>query len=118
MIERNRWQHSAFAVTFAMLAIAAVSAAQSGTPSTINPSFETRAQLETQAQTAEAEGRGMDARLIRHRLNAGDFQDGDRIFVTVRGPGGFSDTLVVRSGRQLDLAQLPPLPLTGVLRSE
>ena len=83
-----------------------------------SPNFETRAQLEEQAKIAESEGRDLDSRLIRHRLDRGDFQDGDRIMVTVRGPGGFSDTLTVRSGRQLELAQLPPLPLTGVLRSE
>lgn len=118
MIQRNRWQHFAFAVVFALSALPAASAAQSGTASTVNPTFETRAQLETHAQTAQAEGRDLDARLIRHRLNAGDFQDGDRVFVTVRGPGGFSDTLVVRSGRQLELPQIPPVPLTGVLRSE
>ena len=94
-----------------------VSAAQTPTnPAT--PNFETRAQLEEQAKIAESEGRDLDGRLIRHRLDRGDFQDGDRILVTVRGPGGFSDTLTVRSGRQLELAQLPPLPLTGVLRSE
>ena len=118
MIQRNRWQDLASAVVFAMAAIPGTSAAQTGLVSGANPSFETRAQLETDARTAEGEGRDLDARLIRHRLNAGDFQDGDRIFVTVRGPGGFSDTLVVRSGRQLELPQVPPLPLTGVLRSE
>lgn len=118
MIQRNRWQHFASAVLIALSALSGTSAAQTGLVSGANPSFQSRAQLEADAQAAEAEGRDLDARLIRHRLNAGDFQDGDRIFVTVRGPGGFSDTLVVRSGRNLELAQIPPLPLTGVLRSE
>jgi len=53
MIQRNRWPHLASAVVFALSAISGVSAAQSGSRGTINPSFETRAQLETQARTAE-----------------------------------------------------------------
>lgn len=118
MIQRNRWQLFAYAVIFAIAAMPGIADAQSRPVGAANPRFETRTQLETDARTAEAEGRDLDARLIRHRLNAGDFQDGDRIFVTVRGSGGFSDTLVVRSGRQLELPQIPPLSLAGVLRSE
>jgi len=61
MIQRNRWPHLASAVVFALSAISGVSAAQSGSRGTINPSFETRAQLETQARTAGA--RRLAARL-------------------------------------------------------
>jgi hypothetical protein len=87
-------------------------------PVTATQSYETRAELEALAQTAAAEGRTTEATLIRYRLERGDFQDGDRILVTVRGPAGFTDTLTVRSGKMLEIRQLPSLPLEGVLRSE
>jgi polysaccharide export outer membrane protein len=56
--------------------------------------------------------------MIRHRLEHGDFQDGDRIVVTVEGVGGFTDTLIVRSGKRLQVPQMAEIPLNGVLRSE
>jgi protein involved in polysaccharide export with SLBB domain len=80
--------------------------------------YASRAELEAEAQAAEAGGRIAEAQIIRHRLEQGDFQEGDRILVAVRGPGGFSDTLTVRAGPELELPQVPPLPLAGVLRSE
>lgn len=80
--------------------------------------YATRADLEAQSAAATAAGRIDEAEIIRHRLDQGDFQEGDRIFVAVRGPAGFSDTLTVRPGPQLELPQVAPLPLRGVLRSE
>src|SRR5688500_9761642 len=112
----NRWQFLALAAFSFAVATPVVSAAQAANQA--NQHFETRAQLEEQARTAEAEGRDLDARLIRHRLSLGDFPDGDRILVPVRGPGGFTATLRVPPGRQLELPPLPPLSLTGILRSE
>ncbi|HMC55902.1 MAG TPA: hypothetical protein VKH19_12055, partial [Gemmatimonadaceae bacterium] len=63
-------------------------------------SFETRAQLDSAARSAEGQGRNAEAFLLRSRLNKGDFQEGDRIVIslaTVPKP----DTLVVRAGRVL-----------------
>jgi protein involved in polysaccharide export with SLBB domain len=100
------------------LAGAGVAGAQSRTPSLELHNFASRSDLEAEAQAAEAGGRTAEAQIIRHRLSQGDFQEGDRVLVTVRGPGGFSDTLTVRSGPQLELPQVAPLPLAGVLRSE
>jgi len=61
------------------------------------------------------------AAAIRQRLRDGDFQVGDRVVVTVVANDTHTDTLVVRSGRALELpARLGKftVPLTGVLRSE
>jgi hypothetical protein len=81
--------------------------------------FETRAQLETQAKAAEAKGQKSDAWLMRYRLEHGDFQNGDRIAVRIiRGAAAFTDTLVLRNGKKLQLPQLGDISLEGVLRSE
>src|SRR5687768_12584550 len=118
MTSTKRWQGMALAVVLTGLATSSAVIAQSRGLDTGSRNFETRAQLEAQATAADAAGRDSEARLIRYRLERGDFPDGDRILVTVRGGGGFSDTLTVRSGRQLQLPQLAPLSLEGVLRSE
>jgi protein involved in polysaccharide export with SLBB domain len=54
---------------------------------------------------------------IETRLAQGDFSDGDRILLTVRGDSALTDTFTVRQG-QLNLPDLPPLSLHGVLRAE
>lgn len=80
--------------------------------------FETRAALESQIKAAEAKGDKSQAGLIQYRLDHGDFHEGDRIVVKVQGTAGFADTLVVRSGKNLQLPQMADLSLDGVLRSE
>ena len=95
-----------------------LSLAQSATTYQERHTFETRSELEAQAKSAEARGELGEARLIHYRLDHGDFHQGDRIVVKVQGAGGFSDTLVVRSGTQLQLPQMSELSLDGVLRSE
>ncbi len=80
--------------------------------------FETRAQLEEQAKLADAKADKGGAYLIHYRLDHGDFQDGDRIVISIRGAGGLSDTLTVRTGKRLELPQMADLSLDGVLRSE
>lgn len=83
-----------------------------------NREFEDRASLEADARRAEAAGHEDDARLIRSRLVHGDFQEGDRIVVTLLGPTAFNDTLMVRSGKVLPLPRMESVELEGVLRSE
>lgn len=78
----------------------------------------TRAQLESEAGTLAQQGKQAQAALIRQRLKDGDFQVGDRIAIVVRGDSTLSDTASVRAGRMLQLKNLPPIPLTGVLHSE
>ncbi|MDP9206774.1 MAG: SLBB domain-containing protein [Gemmatimonadota bacterium] len=80
--------------------------------------FETRTQLEEQAKLADAKADKGDSYLIHYRLDHGDFQDGDRIVISIRGAGGLSDTLTVRTGKRLELPQMADLSLDGVLRSE
>jgi protein involved in polysaccharide export with SLBB domain len=81
--------------------------------------FESRSELEARAKVAKANPGAREASLIAYRLEHGDFQDGDRIIVKViRGSAGFSDTLLVRSGKKITLPQMGDFSLEGVLRSE
>lgn len=59
-----------------------------------------------------------EAALIRQRLEQGDFQVGDRIVLIVRGEQRLSDTLTVEPGPRVTPADIDPIPLAGVLRSE
>jgi protein involved in polysaccharide export with SLBB domain len=89
----------------------------------------TRAQLQELAVSTEAEAahapdaatrqqRQMQAATIRARLRDGDFDVGDRILLAVRGDSTISDTVTVRAGRMIRLANMPDISLQGVLRSE
>lgn len=59
-----------------------------------------------------------EASMIRRRMQDGDYQVGDRILLTVQGEAALTDTFVVEVGKVLDLPQIGPVPLAGVLRSE
>jgi len=58
------------------------------------------------------------AALIRARLENGDFQAGDHIFISVEGEPQLTDTFAVATGPQLELPQVGTVSLQGVLRSE
>lgn len=58
------------------------------------------------------------AALIRARLESGDFQVGDRIFIQVLGDSVLTDTFTVLEGLALPLPSLGAVALRGVLRSE
>lgn len=73
----------------------------------------TRASL--QEEMARSPG---SAALIRARLEAGDFQMGDQIFLRVAAESLLTDTFTVAAGPALVLPQVGSLPLRGVLRSE
>lgn len=60
----------------------------------------------------------MQAATIRTRLRDGDFDVGDRVFLTIRTDTMVSDTVTVRAGRMIRLPNLPDITLQGVLRSE
>jgi hypothetical protein len=85
-----------------------------------------RADLTAAAEQADrmaANGNGntksaLLAASIRQRLRDGDFQAGDRVVLTYISDMRHTDTLVVRSGRILELPGKISLPLSGVLRSE
>ena len=100
-------------------------AQDSSTPAPARREFETRAEIEAQAKTAEAQHRTGEAWLLRQRLEKGDFQDGDRIIVRVQGNTlmpkelmSLPETLTVRTGRHLEFPRMADLSLEGVLRSE
>jgi protein involved in polysaccharide export with SLBB domain len=89
----------------------------------------TRAQLQALAVTTDQEAaantdpslraqKQMQAATIRARLRDGDFDVGDRVFLSIRTDTMVSDTVVVRAGRMIRLPNLPDISLQGVLRSE
>ena len=59
-----------------------------------------------------------EASYVRERLENGDFRVGDRVILEVRGEPQLSDSLTVTGNRTLDLPQIGPVSLDGVLRSE
>lgn len=69
----------------------------------------------SRAARARAEA---DARILRTRLEQGDFQVGDRVLLVVEGQPELTDTFTVSSGPSLLLPIIGPVPLAGVLRSE
>lgn len=95
--------------------------------------FETRPELEAAANLAESQHHSEEARLLRARLEHGDFQQGDRIILSIEAPGadappspgvipvGGTDTVVVRADDIVQFKRIPNIPdlsLVGVLRSE
>jgi hypothetical protein len=88
------------------------------TPSSVARSFETRAELEAQARSAEEQKRTSEAWLLRQRLSKGDFQEGDRILLVFQRIAARPDTMMVRAGRVLSFPQMGEVSLEGVLRSE
>jgi protein involved in polysaccharide export with SLBB domain len=80
---------------------------------------QTRRDLEGRAAQLERDPRRRgEADAIRARLREGDFRVGDVIVLNVVGVAQFSDTFQVRAGRVLQLPEVAPIPLSGVLRSE
>ena len=94
------------------------------------PHQASRAELEALAITAEQfasstqgssdlrEQKRAEAEALRARLRDGDFRNGDRIVLYVRGDSALTDTFTVRPGRTLRLPNLPDVALHGVLRGE
>ena len=80
---------------------------------------QTRGQLEARLAELERDpARRAEAAAIRARLRDGDFQVGDVVVLRVVGVPQFSDSFPVRAGRMLELPEILPIPLTGVLRTE
>jgi len=106
---------------WALTALACRSQVQT-TPSAGGRPLETRESL--QALVAEAERLRQTERvqMLRDRLVNGDFQDGDRVLLTVQVAGlatvAAPETLTVAPGKLLDFPTFDDLPLQGVLRSE
>jgi protein involved in polysaccharide export with SLBB domain len=78
----------------------------------------TEREASTASDAAVRQQRQMQAATIRARLRDGDFDVGDRILLSVRGDSVSSDTVTVRGGRMIRLANMPDISLQGVLRSE
>ena len=69
----------------------------------------------TAEQRASLERYAADA---QRRLDEGDFQPGDRIILHVGGDSAGRDTFTVQPSQTLRLPNVPPISLSGVLRSE
>ena len=107
-------------LTALVVAVAAPPLAAQGPGSIRVPSardFETRADLTAAAAVAEQQGRSQEAWLLRSRLERGDFQEGDRIVLTLAN-NPVMDTLKVRADKFVQITGLPDLSLAGVLRAE
>jgi protein involved in polysaccharide export with SLBB domain len=106
-------------VPIACCALAAAAAAQS-TPAPLTSRADlTAAEISaSQSRTGDLRKNALLAAEIRQRLRDGDFQVGDRVVVTVVANDTRTDTLVVRTGRLIELPGKLTVPLTGVLRSE
>jgi protein involved in polysaccharide export with SLBB domain len=78
----------------------------------------TRSELE--ALLAGKEGAVSDdlARQLKDRLEKGDLQPGDRVALRVVGEQTLTDTFAVTPERTLELPNMAPVPVNGVLRSE
>jgi len=78
----------------------------------------TRSELE--ALLAGKEGAVNDelARQLKDRLEKGDLQPGDRVALRVVGEQTLTDTFTVTPERTLELPNMAPVPVNGVLRSE
>ena len=125
MMNSGFWRRAIGMTCVAIASAAPPVRAQASTIEDTGPALESRAVLEGEALTAEAQHRTSEAFLLRSRLKRGDFQDGDRIVVKILGSASLvagvmplNDTLILRAGKILQLPQLDPLSLEGVLRSE
>lgn len=84
----------------------------------------TRVALEALAQRLEQSGSSEKSvqllRVLRDRLENGDFRPGDRVWLEVRAESALSDTFAVGPQRELRLPEpvVGTLSLQGVLRSE
>ncbi len=116
MVSLRRLHHIAAAALAAGLLTTGLAHAQTFAP---DQNFETRSALEARAKTADAKGQKGESYVLHYRLDHGDFREGDRVFITFQqGAALFSDTMMVRSGKRLELGQMGEFSLEGVLRSE
>jgi protein involved in polysaccharide export with SLBB domain len=78
----------------------------------------TRPELEAIAAHPPKGTTAADLAAVQARLATGDFAVGDKVTIDVQGETGMSNTYTVGGGRTIQIPTLPPLSLSGVLRSE
>jgi protein involved in polysaccharide export with SLBB domain len=59
-----------------------------------------------------------EAQRVRERLERGDFNVGDRVYVFIQGESNYPDTVLVEPGPMVALEPFGQVSLAGVLRSE
>ena len=83
------------------------------------PNLATRAELQDTLARLQARNKNdMRVRLIRDRLEHGDFRVGDQVYIRVAGEEHINNTFTVIPGPVLPLPEVGDIPLQGVLRSE
>jgi protein involved in polysaccharide export with SLBB domain len=107
-------------ISISVLVLCAATAAslRGQTSTTAGPSYESRAHLEAEVREADNADRRSEALLLRLRLRAGDFQEGDRIVIVLESNPAATDTMQVRAGKLLQFPRMSEVSLEGVLRSE
>lgn len=101
-----------------MLSAATAASLGAQTATTPGAAYESRARLEAEVREAEKANRTSESLLLRSRLKAGDFQEGDRIVVVLDSKPTPADTMQVRAGNVLQFPRMAEVSLNGVLRSE
>jgi hypothetical protein len=96
----------------------ATTPAANGSSRSASREYESREEIEAQAQAAEREKRTGEAWLLRQRLLKGDFQESDRIVIVIQNTPTPADTYTVRAGRVIQIPRFGEVSLDGVLRSE
>ncbi len=110
-----RLRLAAWMAAILLLSVAAPAVAQSPA----NNPLATREDLEAVlGRCGKQKLNDRDRQLIETRLRDGDFKNGDRLLVRVRGDSSIADTFAVRTDLTLRLPDMPPLDMKGVLRSE
>jgi protein involved in polysaccharide export with SLBB domain len=101
-----------------VLSAATAACLRAQTTTTAGSTYESRARLQAAVHEAESANRTSEALLLRWRLTAGDFQEGDRIVVVLESLPTANDTMQVRTGKVLQFPHMSEVSLEGVLRSE
>ncbi|HWA17139.1 MAG TPA: polysaccharide biosynthesis/export family protein [Gemmatimonadales bacterium] len=103
----------------ALVAATLLSGSSAMAQSPANHPLATREDLEAiLARSGKQKLGDRDRQFIEARLRDGDFKNGDRLLVRLRGDSAIADTFAIRTDRTLTLPDMPPLDMKGVLRSE
>jgi protein involved in polysaccharide export with SLBB domain len=122
----HRFRYTCRAILVAVVAAIPMVAVSAQTSSPYATRSALRASLDSAERRADEKSLGAEARAryreeglqLRRRLEQGDFGAGDRVVLAVDGQPTLSDTFTVRADGMLEVRELPPVSLKGVLRSE
>lgn len=117
MTHRMRARTSALLVVLGLACTTLPALAQQPASTAGQRALATREELSALATSLERTSPA-EARTIRERLATGDFQVGDRLLLRVQDEQALTDSFTIRTGQVLELPNIPPIPMRGILRSE